>query len=145
MRRKSPTSAWLHSMSSTRKTPHHRSSVKTSSPDAAEAAEAAEVAEAVEVVEGAEVAEVAEAAEAVARGGSAVAHARLALTRLSLTRSTTFGFELRMVAELVVNLVDKPWRELGRRRRIPGLRLRALEWRSGRVIATNEAGRGRTS
>ena len=70
--------------------------------------------------------------------------ARLALTRLSLTRSTTFGFELRMVAELVVNLVDKPWRKLGRRRRIPGLRLRALEWRSGRV-ATNEAARGRTS
>ena len=128
-------------MSSTRKTPHHRSSVKTSSPDAAEAAE---VAEAVEVVEGAEVAEVAEAAEAVARGGSAVAVARLALTRLSLTRSTAFGFELRMAAELVVNLVDKPWRKLGRRRRIPGLRLRALEWRSGRV-ATNEAARGRTS
>jgi hypothetical protein len=130
-------------MSSTRKTPHHRSSVKTSSPDAAEAAEAAEVAEAVEVVEGAEVAEVAEAAEAVARGGSAVAHARPAFDQ-ALPWSTTFGLELRMAAELAVNLVDKRWRELGRRRRIPGLRLRALEWRSGRV-ATNEAARGRTS
>jgi hypothetical protein len=52
--------------------------------------------------------------------------------------------ELRMAAELVVNLVDKHWRQLARRWRIRGLRLPALEWLSG-LVAMNEAARGRTS
>ena len=93
MRKRSPTSAWGRSTSSTRKPPEHPGSAKNLPEPAAEAAEAAgaaeAAAEAAEVVEAVEAA-AAEAAAAVGSGEFA-ASARLDHLPITLTDAGCHG------------------------------------------------------